>query len=183
MAAKSLFAEMSSIGPVPRSSFRNPRFSGARRFQSATRGDAGFILEAMIHTPSRASVACFFTVGTPALAYSMVAFCLASLMGCTTCSNTVESTAVSPDGQLASRVSERNCGATTDYSSVVNLQRPSDKFDPDNGVLFVAKGQHSISLRWIADKELLVICTSCSRKDVFREVTVTGDIDVRYAAN
>ena len=137
----------------------------------------------MIQTPSRASITCFLTVGTQVLSLSMMAFCLASLMGCTQCSNTVESTAVSPDGQLAARVSERNCGATTDYSSVVTLQRPSDKFEPDDGVLFVAKGQHRISVRWTADKELLVTCTSCSRKDVFREVTVTGEIDVRYAVN
>ena len=112
-----------------------------------------------------------------------MAFFLVLLVACNHCGNTVKGKAVSPDGQLVARVSERECGATTDYSSVVNLQKPSDKLEPDDGVLFVAKGQHDIFVHWTGDKELLVTCTSCSRKDRFREVKVTGDIDIRYAAD
>lgn len=137
----------------------------------------------MIRKLSHTSTACFFTRSRQAFAHSLMMFGLALLTGCTPCDNRVESTTVSPDGQLVARVSKRDCGATTDYTSVLNLQRPSDKFDPDDGVLLVAKGQHEISVRWTSPKELLVICPSCSRKDVFREVTVTGDIDVHYEAD
>ena len=107
---------------------------------------------------------------------------IVSLTACNPCSNSVKSTAVSPDGQLAARVSERDCGATTDFSSVVNLQRASDKFDPKDGVLFIAKGQHAVSSRWTGDKQLLLTCLSCSRKDISRQTTAFGDIDIHYAA-
>ena len=105
---------------------------------------------------------------------------LVSLLSCSSCSNTLKSTSVSPDGQLKVNVYHRNCGATTDYSSIVNLQRTSDRFDSDDGVLFIAKGQYGPSVTWTGPRALLITCTACSRTNVFREVVALGDIDVTY---
>lgn len=105
------------------------------------------------------------------------------LTGCNNCDNTVKSKVVSPDGRLIVRTCERNCGATTDFSSVVNLQSASAKYDSNDGVLFIAKGRYDISVKWMDSKSLLITCTGCSRPDIFREVGAIGDIDVSYLLN
>jgi len=75
---------------------------------------------------------------------------------------------------------ERDCGATTDFSSMVNVQSTSDKFDGNVGRLFVAKGRYNISVTWTGPRALLIECPNCSRNNIFREVTVYGDIDISY---
>lgn len=102
------------------------------------------------------------------------------LLSCSPCTDTPKSKAVSADGQLAVNVYERNCGATTDFSSMVNVQSASDKFRSDEGVLFVAKGRYELSITWTGPRTLLITCPNCSRKNIFREVVALGDIDVRY---
>lgn len=105
---------------------------------------------------------------------------LTLLPSCSPCSDAFKSKAVSPDGSLVANVYERNCGATTDFSSMVNVQSASDKFHPDEGLLFVAKGRYVLSVSWTGSRTLLVSCTSCSRNNVYREVSILGDIDVKY---
>ena len=102
------------------------------------------------------------------------------LTGCSNCESSVKSKAVSPDGLLIARTCERNCGATTDFSSIVNLQSASAKYDPTDGVLSVAKGRYEMSTKWTDPKHLSITCEGCSRPNVSREVTVAGDIDVSY---
>src|SRR6202011_6186559 len=112
---------------------------------------------------------------TSKISVCLVLVCaLTWLVSCSLCSNTPKSKATSSDGRLVANVYERNCGATTDFSSMVNVQSASDKFDADEGVLFVAKGRYTISLTWVSPRALLVTCTNCPRKNIFREVTATG---------
>ncbi len=99
---------------------------------------------------------------------------------CNPCADTLKSKVASPDHQLVAASYERNCGATTDFSSIVNVQSTASKFDGDDGVLFVAKGRYDISVEWVGPRALTIHCTGCSRKNIFREVTALGDIDVRY---
>ncbi len=112
---------------------------------------------------------------------SLATVVLLCILGCSNCENSQKSEAVSPDGLLIARTCERNCGATTDFSSIVNLQSTSAKFDSNDGILFVAKGRYDISTKWTGPKSLLITCKGCSRSDVFREVSIDGDIDVSYA--
>lgn len=105
---------------------------------------------------------------------------LVALSGCSNCENTLKSETASPDGQLVARICERNCGATTTFSSIVNLQSTAVKFDSNDGVLFVAKGEHDITTKWTGPKSLLITCKGCRRSDVFREVSIYGDVDVSY---
>jgi hypothetical protein len=102
------------------------------------------------------------------------------LVSCNPCSDTPRSKATSADGKLVANFYERNCGATTDFSSMVNVQSASDKFRADEGVLFTAKGRYDLSVAWTGPRMLLITCGNCSRKNIYREVVALGDIDVRY---
>jgi len=125
-----------------------------------------------------------FTVGRRVIGNSLlpalVCF-LIWLVSCNPCSDTPRSKATSPDGQLVANFYERDCGATTDFSSDVNVQRSSDKFRADEGVVFIAKGRYDLSVEWTGPRTLRITCPSCARKNVFHEVVALGDIDVKYS--
>jgi hypothetical protein len=103
------------------------------------------------------------------------------LLSCNPCGDTPKGKAVSRDDRLVANFFERNCGATTDFSSMVNVQSTSDKFDGNQGLLFVAKGQYDVSVAWTGLRTLQIKCAGCSRNNIFREVTALGDIDVVYS--
>lgn len=103
--------------------------------------------------------------------------CLAS---CGLCSDALKSSAVSPDGRLVANVSERNCGATTDFVTRVNVQSRSERFHPDEGLVFVASGSFDVSVAWTGARTLVINCPRCSRHEVARQVVVLGSIDVAY---
>ena len=110
----------------------------------------------------------------------LAAIALLGLAGCNNCENSLKSESNSPDGRLVARTSERNCGATTDFSTIVNVQSSSAKYDSNEGMLFVAKGRYEISTKWTDAKSLVITCKGCSRPNLFREVSALGDIDVSY---
>jgi hypothetical protein len=64
---------------------------------------------------------------------------------------------------------------------MVNVQGAADKFHPEEGLLFVAKGRYNLSIVWTGPRTLLITCANCSRKNIFREVVAMGDVDVRYS--
>ena len=96
------------------------------------------------------------------------------------CGDTPETTATSPDHQLTANSYVRDCGATTSFSSIVNVQGASSKFDGNEGQILIVKGKRDISLVWTGPKTLSVRCNSCSRKDTYREVVALGNIDITY---
>lgn len=107
-------------------------------------------------------------------------WCPISLVSCTPCADKMKARTLSSDNQLVAHYYERNCGATTDYSSVVNVQSVGDGFDGNAGVLFVVKGRPDISIGWTGPRTLTIKCAACSRGSIFREVSVSGDVNVVY---
>ena len=103
------------------------------------------------------------------------------LLSCNPCSDTMKAKAVSIDNRLVANSYERNCGATADFSSIVNVQGVSDKFRAEEGILFVAKGRYELSVVWTGPRTLLITCAKCTRTNVFRAVVALGDIDVKYS--
>ena len=101
-------------------------------------------------------------------------------VSCGICDDDLKSKAASTDGQLVAYVYERNCGATTDFSAMVNVQSSRVQFHEDEGILFVAKGRYDLSVEWTSPRALLITCSKCSRKDVFRQVVAFGDVDVKF---
>ena len=102
------------------------------------------------------------------------------LVSCNLCGDEVRARAASPDGKLVATFFERNCGATTDFASTVNVQSATEKFDGDEGRIFDATGHYDISIAWTGPRKLLIRCPACRRENVYYEVTVKGDIDITY---
>lgn len=109
-----------------------------------------------------------------------LAFLSTWLFSCNPCGDTLKGKAVTADNQLVANFYEHDCGATTDISSIVNVQRTSDTFHADDGILFVAKGRYDLSVTWTGPRTILITCPNCSRQNIFRELVALGDIDVRY---
>jgi hypothetical protein len=86
----------------------------------------------------------------------------------------------SPDGQLAATLFVRNCGATTDFSTIISVHRPDSTFKDDSSMVFVAKGEPTIQLNWDGPRSLSIGCQKCDRQEVFRRVTALGDVDISY---
>ena len=99
---------------------------------------------------------------------------------CDICDDTVKARVPSADGQLIAFSYQRGCGATTLDSSVVTVQSPSSAFNAQDGTVFVAEGQFDVSLDWTGPRSLRVTCLTCTRNDVFRQVTALGKVDVTY---
>jgi hypothetical protein len=115
----------------------------------------------------------------------LLAIILLSFSGCvslleTGCNNAVKAEMQSADKRYQSTVFERDCGATTDFSTVVNLRSSSSKFDGDEGIVFVAKGLRQVRLRWKNDADLRIECLDCADKDIYKKETSWNNIRVSY---
>src|SRR5713226_3366552 len=75
------------------------------------------------------------------------------------CGNQVGQVIPSPDGKLKAVVFERDCGATTGFSTQVSILPAGDKLLNDRGNLFVADDHGtapSVGLAWTAKRQLLL---------------------------
>lgn len=109
---------------------------------------------------------------------------MACLGGCgDPCGNTVIKRSVSPDGQHSAVLFERNCGATTGFSTQISVLIPNEA-PTDGGNAFVAGadddtadtgywGGPSAEMEWLAPGHLLVRFASGSNIFV-REENVDG---------
>jgi len=102
------------------------------------------------------------------------------MVGCSLCSKEVVQNSQSPDGLLQATWYTKNCGATTDFSTVVSVHRSDSSYTDDSDIVFVATGKQAIKLTWAGTHHLSIECGSCERATVFREVTKIGDIDVSF---
>jgi len=110
--------------------------------------------------------------------YAACLLCLVS--ACSTCSDQVLSESTSPNGVLIATSFVRNCGATTDFSSIVTVHRKSDGLGSNQDMVFVAEGRHQLSLNWSDATTFAVKCDTCSRASIFRQVAIVGDININY---
>ena len=102
------------------------------------------------------------------------------LLGCNTCSDQVSGEVLSADGVLNATSFVRNCGATTDLTSIVSIHRNDEGFRDDKSFVFVAKGRHQLVVTWVGPKALSIRCPGCARADIFREVTALGHVDIVF---
>jgi len=95
------------------------------------------------------------------------------------CQHSVLSEAVSPDGQYVATVSERNCGAVTDYYRVVSIRPHEATFDGENTRSWVFVDEHKPELKavWSGKRQLTVLYSSTTgrQKEVkqWKDVVVT----------
>jgi hypothetical protein len=120
------------------------------------------------------------------------ALLLATLAGCDSgCANTVLSDAASPDGRRHAVVFERDCGATTGFSTQVSVL-PAGRSPSGGGNVFVAEGGHGraapgpgggprVAVRWLGRRTLEVRFDGRAR--VLTRDARHDETDVRFVAD
>lgn len=113
-------------------------------------------------------------------------------LGGDTCASTVVSESWSPSGRLVVVVFERDCGATTSYSTQVSVLSKGEQLASGAGNVFICDSDHgkapvgatrrgpSVNARWISDEELEI--QHHARVRVFKAVSEFANVRVRYVA-
>lgn len=97
------------------------------------------------------------------------------------CGNEVMQETASPDGTRRAIVFQRDCGATTGFSTQVSIIGASDDLPNEPGNTFIIDdhpSQRGVTLRW-ADDSTLVVVTS-DRSGVHKAETEVSGVVVRY---
>ena len=105
------------------------------------------------------------------------------------CGNDLVAEFVSPDGGAKLVVFQRDCGATTGFSTQASLVKPDAKLPGSSGNLFVADTDHGIApsgpgggpelrVRWEGPKRLLLQHHAKAR--VFKAELRFNAIEIRY---
>ncbi len=105
------------------------------------------------------------------------------------CGNEILTEVPSLDGRYKAVVFQRDCGATTGFSTQVSLLPQRKKLPNDGGNLFVADTDHgrapsgpgggpAVQVQWVNDQHLLLIHHPAAR--VFRAEQRRGGIHVEY---
>jgi hypothetical protein len=94
------------------------------------------------------------------------------------CQHHVLSEAASPDGQYVATVSERNCGAVTDYYRVVSIRPREVPFDGENTRSWIFSDEHQPEIKavWSGKRQLTVLYSSNTGRQ--KEVKQWNDVVV-----
>jgi hypothetical protein len=96
------------------------------------------------------------------------------------CEDNATIEAVSPGGRYVATVFERNCGATTDYSTNVSLREAKEASDTSSQTpIFTVTGQPAIALQWSTETTLTVVVPET---ETFKKLDVWRDVRVAYQA-
>lgn len=105
------------------------------------------------------------------------------------CGNKVISSAEASDHRARVVVFERDCGATTDFSTQVIILRPGEELGDRKGDVFAVDSDHGraaagpgggpwVEATWVSPESILIRFDDQAR--IFRQATVVGGISVRY---
>jgi len=99
-----------------------------------------------------------------------------------TCDDRVVREVRSGDGKFLATLYVRNCGATTDYISIVNLRPGGTRFngDADGDIVFVAKGERDIGIQWLNTNEVRIWCRGCESNDIYKRQPTWKDVKIAY---
>lgn len=106
--------------------------------------------------------------------------------------NTVILEAVAPDQKFKAVVFERDCGATTDFSTQVSILSAADVLSNESGNVFVADADHGraprgpgggpdIRVSWRSDQRLRIAHHPSVR--IFKSEPLKNGIEVEYVPN
>lgn len=93
------------------------------------------------------------------------------------CSNTIDSTMVSPNGKRKIVMFDRDCGATTGNSTQISLLSASKNLSNISGNIFVSD-RGNVKMQWLSDKEILI--TYPSDLTIFSRIDSFSDVSIRY---
>jgi hypothetical protein len=123
-------------------------------------------------------------IGLPTISFATFYFLKYS------CENTIQNTVLSPDGTHAAIVFERNCGATTSFSTQVSVVSASKlQFDGSGNTLVADTGSGAapsaayrgpeIRLKWQSEHRLLIAYYSKAR--LFKNESKVNGIEIVYS--
>lgn len=110
----------------------------------------------------------------------LLAICISWNAGCDLCGNEFGYEQLSPDGKTKAVAFERDCGATTGFSTQVSVLPSATKLPNEAGNILVADGNFKIRLEWEANDKLLVRYPVGARVR-FKKDSEAG-ISIRYEA-
>ena len=106
------------------------------------------------------------------------------------CASTPSRTAIAPDGRLKAVLFERDCGATTAFSSQVSILESNQRLPNEAGNAFTADlsgdgpedrlGGTAVTLEWKGTRSLQVSLDRSAR--VLTRNTHVGDVTITYKA-
>lgn len=129
----------------------------------------------------------------PSFERMKICLTILALLACTGCSdacpNTVASSSLSPNGALAAVLFQRDCGATTGFSTQISILGPDDKPTTGEGNTFIADDDHGAArvgswegscaeTKWLAPDHLLVRYAAKSR--LFKRRDSVSGVKITY---
>jgi hypothetical protein len=100
------------------------------------------------------------------------------LAGCNPCGNQIGYEQQSPGGKLKAVAFERDCGATTGFTTQISILPSNQELPNEVGNLFIADGDLKIRMKWETEDKL-VITYPRDAKVGLKRATQSG-ISVRY---
>jgi len=97
----------------------------------------------------------FIIVGVPVLFLALVLYLSADDL----CGNGIHAEVHSPDHRYKAIVFQRDCGATTGFSSQISILKIDAELQNENGNILVISGHpdaHALQLTWLSNTELLI---------------------------
>ena len=97
------------------------------------------------------------------------------------CNNEIFSQANSPDGKYKALIFQRDCGATTGFSTQVSVLDISEKLENEGGNVFITANhpnENKIELHWVDSSNLIIRNTKTTEPS--RMELKIGAVDVGY---
>jgi hypothetical protein len=102
---------------------------------------------------------------------------------CSPCANEIEQSVVSASGEFKALAFQRDCGATTGFSTHVSVLRASRTLPNDDGNAFICTptrtASRSVVLSWSAPHRLKI--SYSKGVQVFRKASNVGEVTIEYA--
>lgn len=111
------------------------------------------------------------------------------LVACGLCGNEIVSEVESPSGKQKPVIFQRDCGATTGFSTQISVLRKWQSLPDDGGNVFIAdddhgavplgaKGTMNVRIRWESETALVISYPEKAR--IFRKETTHRGVSIRY---
>ena len=97
------------------------------------------------------------------------------------CSNVVIDEFPSPGKKLIATLFERNCGATTAFSTIVSIRGFGRGFDGEaDARILVLRGRLSVGMLWANETNLNLRLNGVASKNIFRQETNWKNVFISY---
>jgi len=94
------------------------------------------------------------------------------------CANEIYNEITSPDTNNKIVLFERNCGATTGFSSQISIIKNNENLKNDTGNIYIAKGKPlNFHIKWTSNADVYI---STNSTQIYKQETTLNNINVHY---